>query len=46
MDLGFEEKPNYEFYRTLFRGLYRKEQFEKEGPWFDWEKEEKVTLIE
>jgi hypothetical protein len=29
MDLGFEEKPNYDFYRQLFRQLYKKERFDK-----------------
>ncbi len=44
MDLGFEEKPSYEFYRKQFRNLFRKKGFNsssnceggKEEPLMDW----------
>lgn len=35
-DLGYEEKPNYEFYRKLFRNAYKREGFDKEEPILDW----------
>ncbi|CDW89928.1 ser thr kinase [Stylonychia lemnae] len=36
MDLGFEEKPNYEFYRQQFRQLARRGGFDLKAPQFDW----------
>lgn len=38
MDLGFEETPNYEFYRQMFRQVAKKQGFDQKGvtPQFDW----------
>lgn len=34
--MGYEEKPNYDFFRSLFRQLYKREGFDKEEPILDW----------
>ena len=48
MDLGFEEKPNYDFYRQQFSILFRKLGFDKtkdkDEPMFDWVMYKKVLL--
>lgn len=34
--MGFDEQPNYDFYRGLFRNVYKREGFDKEEPCVDW----------
>lgn len=42
--MGYEEKPNYEFYRSLFKQVYKREGFDKEDPLLEWVLLLKVNL--
>ena len=42
MDLGFEEQPNYDFYKQMFKNLYRKKNFhQSSGNVFETLKDER-----